>query len=273
MTNHEKEASHSTSPTGTPWAAPHDSGSTDIQAVGRTAQILALLGPHREHLTAQSTAELTKLNRTTAHRYLSSMEQSGLLEREGSRYTVGPLLSQLSSFHLGKQLLMSVAPPKMAELVRQTKLTCALSVYGANGPVVVHVEENRSNEILLTVPLGTQLDMFSAHAQVWLAFATDQIAASRVINMLPNSHRTELESLVDQARDTGLGLRALNESGYVAVAAPIWSGTTLRATVALVGTPILLPADRESSAAQALRQCTESISDELGQLRTTRPNG
>ncbi len=275
MTNYEKGTSLSSAHTHTalPGADRQAGGPTDIQAVGRTAQILALLGPHREHLTAQSTAELTKLNRTTAHRYLSSMEQAGILERDGSTYTSGPLLSQLSSFHLGKKQLMSVAPPKMAELVRQTTLTSALSVYGANGPVVVHVEENRSNEVLLTVPLGTQLDLFSAHAQVWFAFGADQIAANRVINMLPQSHRTELESLIEQARDSGLGLRALNDSGYVAVAAPIWSGTTLRATVAVVGTPILLPADRESNAARTLRQCAESISNDLGQLKSSHSAG
>lgn len=236
----------------------------DIQAVGRTAQILSLLGPHREHITAQSTAELTKLNRTTAHRYLNSMEQSGLLERDGSRYTAGPLLAQLSSFHLGRQLLMSVAPPKMSELVRQTGLTCALSVYGSNGPVVIHIEENRTSEIMLTVPLGTQLDLYSAHAQIWLAYGADQIGASRLLNMLPSDHRAELESMVSDARESGIGLRALNDSGYVAVSAPIWSGTSLAATLAIMGTPIMLPDSRDSSAALALTDCAKSISEELG---------
>lgn len=245
---------------------PHSSGQSDIQAVGRTAQILSLLGPHREHLTAQSVAELTKLNRTTAHRYLLSMEQSGLLERDGSRYTAGPLVSQLASFHLGRKRLMSVAPPKMAELVRKTNLTCALSVYGANGPVVIHVEENRTHEILLTVPLGTQLDLFSAHAQVWMAFGADQIGASRTMSMLPTNHRTELKSLVSDARESGLGVRALSESGYVAVAAPIWSGTSLTASLAVTGTPIMLPDSRDSDAALALGDCARTISNEMGAL-------
>lgn len=235
----------------------------DIQAVGRTAQILSLLGPHREHMTAQTTAELTKLNRTTAHRYLSSMEQSGLLERIGSKYTAGPLLAQLSAFHHGQQQLMTVAPPKMAEMVRTTRLTSALSIYGSNGPVVVHVEENHSDEILLTVPLGTQLDMFSAHAQVWLAHGAHRIAETRTMSMLPPEHRRELASLVDDARETGIGLRS-SDSGYVAIAAPIWSGRTLHATLALLGTPIMLPAERGTDTAEALKECAQAISAELG---------
>lgn len=237
--------------------------SADIQAVGRTAQILSLLGPHREHLTAQTTADLTKLNRTTAHRYLSSMEQSGLLERTGSKYTIGSLLAQLSAFHQGRKQLMTVAPPRMAELVRSTRLTTALSIYGSNGPVVVHIEENHSDEILLTVPLGTQLDMFSAHSQIWLAYGAQQAAEARTMSMLPPEHRRELDALVEDARESGLGLRS-SDSGYVAIAAPVWSGTKLHATLALLGTPIMLPAERDTSVAKALKDCAQAISTELG---------
>ncbi len=239
--------------------------SVDIQAVGRTAQILSLLGLHREHVTAQTTAELTKLNRTTAHRYLSSMEQAGLLERLGPKYTAGPLLAQLSAFHQGRKQLMSVAPPRMAELVRSTGLTSALSIYGSNGPVVIHTEENHTDEILLTVPLGTQLDMFSAHAQVWLAHGAHQAAEARTMSMLPAEHRRELDSLVEETRTTGVGLRS-SDSGYVAIAAPIWSGTNIRATLALLGTPIVLPAKRDTAIAEELRTCAQAISIELGAI-------
>ncbi|WP_432791706.1 hypothetical protein QYM46_02160 [Brevibacterium sp. K11IcPPYGO002] len=152
----------------------------------------------------------------------------------------------------------------MSELVRQTGLTCALSVYGSNGPVVIHIEENRTSEIMLTVPLGTQLDLYSAHAQIWLAYGADQIGASRLLSMLPTDHRAELESLISDARDSGIGLRALNDSGYVAVSAPIWSGTSLVATLATMGTPIMLPDSRDSHAALALTECAKAISEEMG---------
>jgi len=222
-----------------------------------------LLGPHREHLTAQTTADLIKLNRTTAHRYLSSMEQSGLLERNGSKYSAGWLLAQLSAFHRGQKHLITVAPLKMAELVRSTKLTSALSIYGSSGPVVVHTEENHSDEILLTVPLGTQLDMFSAHSQIWLAYGEPQIAEARTLNMLPPEHRRELESLIDDARKSELGLRS-SDTGYVAIAAPIWSGERLQATLALLGTPTMLPAQRDTDVAEKLKNCARAISNELG---------
>lgn len=265
MNNSYKDASSATGSVNSHIDAgsPQIYASTDIQAVGRTAQILSLLGPHREHLTAQTTAELSKLNRTTAHRYLASMEQSGLLERNGSKYTVGPLLAQLTAFHQGKKQLMNVAPKKMAELVRSTGLTSALSVYGSNGPVVVHVEENHSDEILLTVPLGTQLDLYSAHAQIWLAYGADRLVATRTMNMLPAEHRRELDSLVAESYETGLGLRS-SDSGYVAIAAPIWSGSNVQATLALLGTPIMLPAKRDTDVAELLKECARAISTELG---------
>ena len=49
----------------------------DIQAVSRTAQILGLFGPETPELSVAETTRRLGLNRTTAHRYFSSMISSG----------------------------------------------------------------------------------------------------------------------------------------------------------------------------------------------------
>lgn len=236
----------------------------DIQAVSRTAQILALFGPHREHVTAVTVAELTGLNRTTAHRYLTSMESAGLLERSEDGYTVGRVVVQLASFHMGRQQLLRVAPGVMRRFTDEVRLSSALSLWGAHGPVVVHVAEDTTRELLLTVPLGSQMDLFSGHAQVWLAFADDQLDAQRIMSMLPTTTRDELEELVAATRETGLGLRAIPDAGYVALAAPIRAGGTMVGAMSVLGTPALLPPRRDSLIATALRACAATISQRLG---------
>lgn len=242
----------------------NQSADPDIQAVARTSQILALFGPHREHTSALEVAELTGLNRTTAHRYLTSMEKAGLLERDGSTYTVGRLVVQLAGHHLGRQQLMRVAPTHMHRLTSEVRLTSVLSLWGAHGPVVVHTAEDTTRELLLTVPIGNQMDLFAGHSQVWLAFAPGQTGATRLLSMLPASSREMLESLIQETAATGLGVRAIPEAGYVAVAVPIWGPGTLAATLSIVGTPALLPADRNSGMAAALQECAAAISADLG---------
>ncbi len=248
----------------------HGSGKaseTDIQAVRRTAEILDLFSVHRSRVTAQQAALLLDLNRTTAHRYLVSMEKAGLVQRHGSEYSVGRLVVQAASTHLGCIQLMRAAPAHMRILADHAELTCALSLWGRAGPVVVHVAEDHGHELVLTVPIGTQLNIFSAHAQVWLAFGHDQLAGQRLIAMLPPAQCSELTQRVEETRSSGLGLNVT--SGYVAVAAPIHADSEVQGVVAVLGGSALLPPTRESSQAKALQDCVERISADMALWRDT----
>jgi response regulator of citrate/malate metabolism len=57
------------------------STSADIQAVARAAQILGLFSNSSAELTVSGTATRLGLNRTTVHRYCTSMVAAGLLSR------------------------------------------------------------------------------------------------------------------------------------------------------------------------------------------------
>lgn len=50
-----------------------EQGQSDIQAVSRMAQILRLFGPDAPELSVSEATERLQLNRTTVHRYLTSM--------------------------------------------------------------------------------------------------------------------------------------------------------------------------------------------------------
>lgn len=239
--------------------------SGDIQAVTRMARILGLYGPHREQLTAADIAENLGLNRTTAYRYLQSMTRSGLLTRQGSHFELGNLMTQVSAFHWGQQDVLRVAPEFMDELTHKVRLTSTLSVLGDTGPVVVHVSPDRSYELVLTVPVGTHLSPVAAHSQVWRTFGSPAQAAvmSASTHRLPEEAIIGLNQDIEHTRQTGIGMRATPQSGYVAVAAPVRHGQNLVAAVALIGTPTLLPASRNSAATEALTACAEQISAAL----------
>lgn len=237
----------------------------DIQAVTRTARILSLFGPQCEQLSAAEVSESLKLNRTTAYRYLQSMVGSGLLSRQGSKFNLGQLMTQVAAFHWGQQEILKIAPGHMNALTRDVRLTSTLSMLGTSGPVVAHVSQDRSYELVLTVPIGTHLGPVSAHAQVWRAFGSvGQVTdLSAEEHRLPEETRAGLIRDISETQRVGIGMRATPQSGFVAIAAPVMSGSVLTAVLALVGTPALLPAARESPLAEALSRCALDISRAL----------
>ena len=126
-----------------------------IQSIDRAASILGLLDQNTRSLTPALVADRLGLNRTTAHRYLSSLQSSGLLS---STFGPGPLLDQLSALVSVRQQILTLAPEIMRRLSDDTGLTTVLSFLGLSGAVVTLVEEAHQGTIVLTVRVGTALE-------------------------------------------------------------------------------------------------------------------
>jgi len=77
---------------------PAASGAGDIQVIARSAQLLRLFSTTQRSLRVSDVGPESGLQRTTVHRYLSSMANAGLLERDNDGgYRLGPLLVQLGT--------------------------------------------------------------------------------------------------------------------------------------------------------------------------------
>jgi DNA-binding IclR family transcriptional regulator len=237
--------------------------SMDIQAVTKAAQVLALFDTKRSELTVAAVAKELGMNRTTAHRYLTSMEHAGLLVRNGNGYEAGPLVIQVGALGLGRRTLLQVAPDHLRALRDRVQLTVSLSTWGVNGPVIVHVEEDHSRELLLTVALGTQLHMEAAHTQIWLAFGDDPLRTERVMAMASPETRDRMKRDIDAARTNRLAVRTSPAEGYVAVAAPVFDHTGLTGVVAVLGTQNTMREPLDGPQAAALRDAAERLSAEL----------
>ena len=237
--------------------------SMDIQAVGKAAQVLALFDTQRPELTVAAVAKELRMNRTTAHRYLTSMEHAGLLARTAAGYETGPLVIQAGALGLGRRTLLQVAPQHLRGLRDRVHLTTTISTWGMNGPVIVHVEEDHSRELLLTVALGTQLHLEAAHSQIWLAFGDDPSRAERLLAMVSPESRERIERSIDDARSRGLAARTSPAEGYVAVAAPVFDRTGLVGAMAVLGTQHTLSEPFDGPQAEALVAAAEGLTKAL----------
>lgn len=236
----------------------------DIQAVSRTAQILGLFSPESPVLAVADVTRRLGMNRSTVHRYFSSMIGSGLLERVEDSTLVRPgrSLLQLGTFALSQQRIIQLAPTYLRELALDVKVTTVLSLWGTSGPVVSLVEE-AEHPTLVTVRVGTQLSLSSSQAKIFLAFLPDQFHAERLLGTLPEPQRTEVRERIDNVRSCGLNSE-VNHRGICIIAAPVFGANGLCATLAAIGTERMLSASLDSREALAVKNACRRLTKEMG---------
>lgn len=231
----------------------------DIQVIARTTQLLRLL-TISDSIDVVSAARALGIGRSSAHRYLVSMERHGLLVRRGrASYETGTLMTQLGAAALARNGVVRVARPLMDALRDEVQQTITLALWNGATAVVAHVAEDTTRTAHVSVRVGRALRAEAAQTVIFsalLAGATTRAAAGS----------PELE----EVRRSGVAVRESREDGVRAVAVPILdpSGTVL-ATLAAVGVAQLVPENADSDLAQALRRVSQRITRALGADKRT----
>ncbi|WP_344344725.1 IclR family transcriptional regulator [Agrococcus versicolor] len=242
-----------------------EASSSDIQSVARVGQICALFGPDTDELTAAEVAERLGLNRTTAYRYCVSLVAAGILERSSRRgaFALGGVMLQLGIHALARRRVITVAPRHLAALSGSVRLTAVVSIWGARGPVVALVEEDRSRTMVVTVREGTQLDHTAAQTHVFLAHMTDRERADYLAESASPGQRAEYEAATTQARSDGFAV-VYSSGGLFAVAAPVLDATGIAATVAVMGVGPEVDLGATSPIVTSLVATADAIGADLG---------
>jgi len=231
---------------------------TTIQSIDRAANVLALLNQETRTLTPALVAERLGLNRTTAHRYLQSLQSAGFLS---AAFGPGPLLDQLSALVSVRQQILTLAPPVMRGLSDATGLTSVLSFLGRTGAVVTLVEEAQEGTIILTVRVGTVLELKAAQSRVLLAFASDPAVQARAHAELSAGEAAAEQETLAAVRRQRKAWADLYREGLASVAVPIATPSEVHAAMALIGTmPMLQTSDRAAERVRALDLAAENLS-------------
>ena len=181
------------------------------------------------------------------HRYLASFLASGLARQDPDtrRYALGPLAMRLGLAALNSYQPLRDAIELQRELRNQLDETLVLSVWGAQGPTVVHVEES-SQPIIMTMRVGAVLPMLAtATGLVFAAFLPRHfteplikaaLQAEDGLNVFARDS-VAIERLIMQVSEQGY---AYNEGhlmpGVSALAFPLIDRTaTLVAVMAVMG--------------------------------------
>ncbi|MDT5327307.1 MAG: hypothetical protein QOF25_4459 [Mycobacterium sp.] len=236
----------------------------DLQVLTRSAQILRHLGQTRVPLRAAEIAPVVGLTRTTAHRYLTSLEAEGFLSRDqDGGYGLGPLLVELGAVAMSGQRVIDVADEFLERLGAMVQQTVVLSLWGGIGPVVAMEQVPPHQLVKISIQVGNRLPLESAQGLVFLAFMGGR--RDQLLAQLTPGERTEIVNQLDDVVVTGLAINDRVTDGIRAIAAPVWDASgRICATLALVGTIHVLPADPESTAAMSLLDTARRLSAALG---------
>lgn len=224
---------------------------TGFQAVARAAELLGMFSTEEPALSlGQITARLG-VSKPTAHRYATALRRAGFLNQADGLYTLGPRVVELASAALAGLGVIEIAAPHLERLGAATRQTSVLAVWDGAAPVVVRVHDAAAGQIVrVVVSVGSRLPADGAHGQVFRAFL---------------DRADESPELVRARRDGAVYSAAVVE-GIRAIAAPVFQGEAIVATMALVGTVTAIPRGPRSPVARQLRDAAAALSAELGHV-------
>jgi DNA-binding IclR family transcriptional regulator len=224
-----------------------DSGRAGVKAVEVAGQILDLLARNQHPIALRDLAAAGHMSPGKAHRYLASFVASGLARQDSAtrRYALGPLSMRLGLAALNSYQPLRDAIALVRDLRNRLDETLVLSVWSAQGPTVVHVEDS-SQPIIMTMRVGAVLPMLaSATGLVFATFLPRHFVEPLMTASLNSGDGykvftrdpTKIEQLITQVRDQGY---AYNEGhlmpGVSALAFPLTDRAgTLVAVMAVMG--------------------------------------
>jgi len=228
----------------------------DIQVIARLATLLEHVDLDSPALDTPTTAALLGVGRSTAHRYLASLERAGLLQRrDATTYELGPALRRLGTLALSRLGVVEAAGPVMRELCAQVRNSVVLSVWGGRAPVIARVVTDNSRITTISVEVGRSLPPEAAQSRVFAAY---QKPARRGLRAVQDEHiRTVGDVLTARYVYAGGGFKTL--------AAPVLDADGgIVAALAVIGLNVFMPDDEDDTVTEALVAAAARIAPTAG---------
>jgi DNA-binding IclR family transcriptional regulator len=141
-----------------------------VKAVEVAGRLLEHLARAQTTVAVRELAAAGRMSPGKVHRYLASFVEAGLARQDTGtrRYGLGPLAMRLGLAALNAYQPLRDAMALQRELRDRFDETMVLSVWGSQGPTIVHVEES-SQPIIMTMRTGATLPILATASG--LAFA------------------------------------------------------------------------------------------------------
>lgn len=241
-----------------------DTTAPTIQTVQRAAIVLGSFSVTKPHLSLNELTASLGTSKATAHRYTKALRAAHLLRYDDrtALYSLGPQVLTLAASARAGLPIVATAEPFMEQLLQEVDETVVLSVWDGETATVVRSVDNTDHIVQIGIRPGSRLNLTdSAQGRVFCAF----LPPEQVPNLKGILRRQpELSAEFDLIREHGLSMNSPHINGVRTIAAPIFEGGTIIASMAIIGTAVTVSDDVNSDMARALLHTTTKVSEALG---------
>ena len=250
-----------------------------VDAAAKALELLSVFSFREPRLSLADLASRTGIPRATAFRLLSTLEQSGFLDKVHGAYQLGIKCFVLGNIVAGGLDLRETARPHLAALREATRETTQIAILDhwqvvylerMLSPLSVGYMRSRAGAILpaYCTGLGKALLAFRPEAEV-AAWAATQKFTALTPRTITSARRLMKELAVIRERGYGLDLEE-REKGVTCIAAPIFNHTgDVVAAISVAGPTERMPREPVGSdIAQAVVAAGRAISVDLGAVDT-----
>lgn len=245
------------------------------QAIDRTFKIVSLLAKAGGPLQLGEVVQATKLNKTTAYRFLRALEHHNFVKRDprSHAYSLGFGVLELAAALLRRVDVRTAALPQMEELHVVTKETIALSVIVGDTRVCIEQLEC-THPMRAVLDVGVPLPLAAGAAgKAILAFLPRErrdvtLRRLELAAYTTNTIVDRKKLQADLQRIAAVGFSQSDGeriSGMAGVAAPIFGrdGSPI-ASLAVVGVAARFTSEVRDATGPVVRSATQQISKLLG---------
>lgn len=247
-----------------------------VQSVIRAFDILGAFTVDRPVLGVSEIASLIRLNRTTVHRLLTTLEGCGVVQRvpESQKYTIGTQIVRLANVFFHQSDVRSVGLPVITSLRDATGHTAALHLRDEHDRITIAQAESRQ-DLRVTYPdMGKPIPLhIGAPGKAILAHLRPEeieryLETVALTPMLQGSVIDEMAFRDELAQIRANGYSATSQErrlGVRSIAAPIYSATGAVIASVNVSAPLQRLTEEEVAGVSGLVvRAGRTISSQLG---------
>jgi DNA-binding IclR family transcriptional regulator len=246
------------------------------QSLSRALDLLEAFLDQGSELSLTQLSAAAKLNRTTAHRLLKTLEARGYLQRgaDNRKYRLGVRVFELGARFHNQIDIRRAALPEMTSLVEQTGQAAFLCVRDGDHALCLERVGGRHRVRIFTWQLGErQLLHWGAAPRALLSGFSDAeiltyAARTGLPTLTPQTIAAPDQLLADARRTRAQGYALSNEdvtAGIAAVGVPVRDHTgEVVASISVSGLAATYTAERIAELADATRSAGYRLSRQLG---------
>jgi IclR family acetate operon transcriptional repressor len=237
-----------------------------ISVSQRVTDTLFALTQSSSPISVRTIAEATGNSRSSAHRILQTLAESGFAEqRADGGYTIGPRLVELSARVFGSVPVLRIADSIMTQLVDTVGETCYLATYVPGEMSATFIHRVESDEVVRHIQaLGTRIPLHAgAVGKAILSVAAVDLEELSLVGFTEKTPTTltSLRRDVDEAKRRGYATSVSERVlDVVGVASPVFSGERVVGGLTVAIPSSRVPADGLERIGEAVRQHAAELS-------------